>query len=132
MPKIISKTKINSKKNLRKSKTQKGGLFNKKNPKIYSDIRYAKCITGFNNKQLQCDICKNNRYKMRTMQIGTRTKDFLFDTDMFDNSFKVFTCVSCGKVVFYSNRIIFNESKFNSNDKSRKSRKSSKSSKSSK
>ena len=118
-------------------KTQKGGLFNKKTPKIYSDIRYSKSITGFNNKKLECDICKNNRYKMRTMQIGTRTKDFIFDTDMFDNSFKVFTCVSCGKVVFYSNKILFNESKtnFNSNDtkvsrKSRKSRKLRKSRKS--
>ena len=39
------------------------------------------------------------------------TKDFLFNTDIFDNSFKVFTCVNCGYVIFYSNRIIFNETK---------------------
>ena len=123
MPKIISKKNINSKNKSTKSKTQKGGFLNKKKPKMYSNIQYPKSNTGFNNKQLQCDICKNNKFKMRTMQIGTRAKDFLFNTDMFDNSFKVFTCVGCGKVVFYSNRITFNETKLNSNDKSRKSRK---------
>ena len=47
----------------------------------------------------------------------TRAKDFIFDTDVFDNSFKVFTCVGCGKVTFYSNRIQFNEHKISKSHK---------------
>ena len=111
MPKMISKKNINSKKNSSKSKTQKGGFFNKKTPAVYTNITYPKSNTGFMNKELNCLICKKNQFKMRTMQIGTRAKDFIFDTDIFDNSFKVFTCVSCGKVMFYSNKIQFNENK---------------------
>lgn len=108
---MISKKNINFKKNSTKSKTQKGGLFNKKTPAVYSNISYPKSKTGFRKPELKCLICKSNQFKMRTMQIGTRAKDFLFNTDIFDNSFKVFTCVNCGYVIFYSNRIIFNETK---------------------
>jgi predicted nucleic-acid-binding Zn-ribbon protein len=118
---MISKKNIKSKKNLKKSKTQKGGLFNKKKPAVYTNIIYPKSNTGFMQPELNCSICKKNQFKMRTMQIGTRAKDFLFNTDVFDNSFKVFTCVSCGKVMFYSNKIQFNENKMH--DTSSKSRK---------
>ena len=108
---MLSKKNINSKKNSSKSKTQKAGFFNKKAPAVYTNITYPRSNTGFMNKELNCLICKKNNFKMRTMQIGTRAKDFIFDTDMFDNSFKVFTCINCGYVIFYSNRIEFNESK---------------------
>ncbi len=108
---MISKKNIKSKKNLTKSKTQKGGFLNKKKPAVYTNIIYPKSETKFMQPELNCSICKKNKFKMRTMQIGTRAKDFLFNTDVFDNSFKVFTCVSCGKVMFYSNKIQFNENK---------------------
>jgi len=46
---------------------------------------------------------------MRRMKIATQTKAFLLDTDFFDNTFKEFTCVSCGKVEFYSDRLNFTQ-----------------------
>ena len=107
-----------------KSNTQKGGLFNKKHPAKYRNVTYIKSNTGFSNPEMRCSICKENLFKMRTLQIGTRTKDFFLDTDMFDNSFKAFTCVSCGKVEFYSKRMNFMESKLAKNDYTRKTRKS--------
>ena len=109
-----------------KSKTQKGGLFNKKHPAKYRNVTYIKSNTGFSNPEMKCSICKANLFKMRTLQIGTRTKDFLFNTDIFDNSFKAFTCVSCGKVEFYSKRMNFMESKLDTDDYTRKTRKSKK------
>ena len=45
------------------------------------------------------------------MKLATRTKGYLLDTDFFDNTFKEFTCVSCGKVEFYSDRLNFTKIK---------------------
>jgi len=109
-------------KNAIKSKTQKGGLFNKKHPAKYRNVSYTKSTTGFSNPEMRCAICKENLFKMRTMQIGTRVKDFLFNTDIFDNSFSVFTCVSCGKVEFYSKRLNFAESKLETHNYKKKTR----------
>ena len=55
-----------------KSKTQKGGLFNKKHPAKYRNVTYIKSNTGFSNPEMRCSICKENLFKMRTLQIGTR------------------------------------------------------------
>jgi predicted nucleic-acid-binding Zn-ribbon protein len=112
-----------------KSKTQKGGFFNKKHPAKYRNITYTKSNTGFSNPEMTCAICKHKLFKMRTLQIGTRVKDFLFNTDVFDNSFKAFTCVSCGKVEFYSKRLTFMETKLEKQKYTKKTRKSSKSKK---
>ena len=110
--KHLTKNKIiNYNKNINKPKTQKGGLFNKKKPAVYKNINYKKSKTGFSLPELKCPVCKNNLFKMRRMKLATRAKAFLLDTDFFDNTFKEFTCVSCGKVEFYSDRLNFTKSK---------------------
>ncbi len=96
---------------LNKLKTQKGGLFNKKKPTIYKNISYKKSKTGFSILELKCPICKYNLFKMRRMKLATRAKGLLLDSNLFDNTFKEFTCVSCGKVEFYSDNLNFTESK---------------------
>ena len=45
------------------------------------------------------------------MKLATRAKGYLLDTNFFDNTFKEFTCVSCGKVEFYSNRLNYTKNK---------------------
>jgi predicted nucleic-acid-binding Zn-ribbon protein len=38
------------------------------------------------------------------MTMGSKTKAIL-DVEIFDNRFKVFTCVGCGNVTMFSNKI---------------------------
>ena len=108
---LTKKTNKKSNKKTNKPKTQKGGVFNKKNPLVYKNISYKKSNTGFLQNELKCPICKHNLFKMRRMKLATRTKGYLLDTDFFDNTFKEFTCVSCGKVEFYSNRLNYTKNK---------------------
>ena len=108
--KKVSKTILKNTQ-LNKLKTQKGGLFNKKKPTIYKNISYTKSKTGFSIPELKCPICKHNLFKMRRMKLATRAKGLLLDSNFFDNTFKEFTCVSCGKVEFYSDRLNFIENK---------------------
>lgn len=107
---LTKKTNKNSNKNTNKSKTQKGGVFSK-TPSVYKNISYKKSKNGFSIPELKCPVCKNNLFKLRRMKLATRAKGFLLDTDFFDNTFKEFTCVSCGKVEFYSDRLNFTTSK---------------------
>ena len=108
---LTKKTNKKFNKETNKVKTQKGGLFNKKTPAVYKNISYKKSKTGFSISELKCPVCNNNLFKLRRMKLATRAKGFLLDTDFFDNTFKEFTCVSCGKVEFYSDRLNFTKSK---------------------
>ena len=107
----LTKTNKKSNKKTDNPKTQKGGLLNKKKPSVYKYISYKKSKTGFSIPELKCPICKSNLFKLRRMKLATRAKGLLLDTDFFDNTFKEFTCVSCGKVEFYSDRLNFTKSK---------------------
>ena len=109
--KTNKKSNKKSNKKTNKPKTQKGGLLNKKKPSVYKNISYKKSKTGFSIPELKCPVCKNNLFKLRRMKLATRLKGFLLNTNFFDNTFKEFTCVSCGKVEFYSDRLNFTTSK---------------------
>jgi len=107
--KHLTLTKKSNKK-INKPKTQKGGLFNKKIPLVYKNISYQKSKTGFSIPELKCPICKSNLFKMRRLKLATQVKAMLLDTDLFDNKFIEFTCVNCGKVEFYSDRLNYTKS----------------------
>jgi len=103
---LTKKTNKKFNKKTNKVKTQKGGVFSK-TPSVYTNISYKKSKTGFSVPELKCSICNHNLFKLRRMKLATRAKGFLLDTNFFDNTFKEFTCVGCGKVEFYSDRLNF-------------------------
>lgn len=84
-----------SKRMSNKNKTKKSGM-------QFTNIKYKD-----SNKtipMLNCNICKGDEFKVRTMTMGSKTKSF-FTAEFFDNRFKVFTCVDCGNVIMFSNNI---------------------------
>ena len=88
----------------KKSKRMSGRKSNKtkKSGMTFTNIKYKD-----SNKtipKLICNICKDNAFKVRTMTMGSKTKSF-FNAELFDNRFKVFTCVGCGNVIMFSNNI---------------------------
>jgi hypothetical protein len=98
MIKKINKSKKNIKLQNKKTKTQKGG---KTSMKKFTNIKYE---DGKLIPKLKCNVCNGDIFNLRTMTMGSKTKAIL-DVEIFDNRFKVFTCVGCGNVTMFSNKI---------------------------
>ena len=80
------------------SKNQSGG----EKEHINTSISYP---TGSKDSyNLKCSLCKETKFKVQTLTMGTKAKDF-FGMTILDNRFKVFTCKHCGHVDIFSNNI---------------------------
>lgn len=64
---------------------------------ICPKIKYEK---GSKEYELKCTKCRKENFIVKTLTLGNA-----FGFDLFDNSFKVFTCTECGFVQLYSNKI---------------------------
>lgn len=105
------------------SKTQKKGqygrgLFGNKNeipdnhnPMVYKNITYPS--GGGIIPELKCLVCSNNTFRVKKMEnVGKRSlKNFvindLFGETFTDRNFKLFSCVSCGFHMHFSNKMSF-------------------------
>lgn len=93
---MVRKTQKKSK----STRSQHGkGLF-KTNTKKYTNLKYK--TNSFVLPKLVCTKCQGDEFKHKKLKLGTKTKSFLLDTDVFDNTYGAFTCVKCGFVQFYS------------------------------
>jgi hypothetical protein len=107
--KIKVKTKVNNNKKYKsktKSKTKKvdGGGFLSPKPSQFTDLKYPDSKYEPISK-LVCPICKEGVFKMRTMKLATSKKAFWLNTNFWDNRFKFFTCINCGKVEIFSEKV---------------------------
>lgn len=102
---MVHKTQKKSK----SGRTQRGkGLFttNKKN---YTKLQYKQ--SNFVLPKLVCTKCNGDVFKHKKLKLGTKTKSFLLEGDVFDNTYGAFTCVKCGFVQFYSENTKYESNK---------------------
>ena len=86
------------------------GLFST-DVKTYDNLSYPG--SGFILPKLVCPVkgCNGHLFKNHVLKLGTTTKSFLLNTDVFDNSYNAFTCVNCGHVQFYSRKLTYSSIK---------------------
>ena len=99
-------------------KTNKKSMKNKRGAGIFStDVKTYDNLSypgsGFVLPKLVCPVkgCNGHLFKNHVLKLGTTTKSFLLNTDVFDNSYNAFTCVNCGHVQFYSRKLGYNSIK---------------------
>ena len=100
------------------SKAKRGGGLFSTDVKTYTMVKYPN--SSFMLPELVCPVrgCNGKEFKNHVLKLGTQTKSFLLDTDVFDNAYNAFTCMNCGFVQFYSRKITYDSTKKDSKKKS--------------
>ena len=119
--------KKTQKKTQKKTVKRGAGIFST-DIKTYDNLRYSNSRSSFVLPKLVCTVkgCNGRLFKNHVLKLGTTTKSFLLNTDIFDNSYNAFTCVNCGCVQFYSRNLTYVSTKESSKQSSKKSTKRSK------
>lgn len=93
----------------KKTKKQTGAGIFSITPKSYMNLTYKK--SGYVTPKLTCSQCKHDVFRHHTALHGSRMREFVTDSDLFDKKYNIFVCYNCGFMMNYSGDISYDNTK---------------------